>query len=210
MTDSRACQTLAAMPDETLRSAADHQGLQVFYRIPLGPDGDRQTGASSAVARSAVASAGRRAYTRGMRVLIQRVGRASVNVAGEHVAQIGHGFLALVGVAHHDTAEAAGKLAAKTARLRVFEDDGGLMNLSLADVAGEVLAVPQFTLYGDASRGNRPSFTQAARPERGEAVYEAFVAALRAEGVPVETGVFGAHMHVELVNDGPVTILLEA
>jgi len=141
---------------------------------------------------------------------VQRVGRASVTIAGERVAQIGHGLLVLVGVAASDGEETAGQLAAKTAKLRIFEDDAGLMNLSLAEVAGEVLAVSQFTLYGDARKGNRPSFTQAARPEQGEAVYEAYVAALRAAGVPVQTGVFGAHMHVELVNDGPVTIMLEA
>ena len=141
---------------------------------------------------------------------MQRVGRASVTIAGDRVAQIGHGLLVLVGVAASDDEETAGQLAAKTAKLRIFEDDAGLMNLSLAEVAGEVLAVSQFTLYGDARKGNRPSFTQAARPEQGEAVYEAYVAALRAAGVPVQTGVFGAHMHVELVNDGPVTIMLEA
>ncbi len=145
-----------------------------------------------------------------MRILIQRVSRASVTVGGERVAAIGRGYLALVGVTHDDTAAAAGKLAAKTARLRVFEDDAGLMNLALADVGGEVLAVSQFTLYADARRGNRPSFTEAARPAQGEAVYAAFVDALRAQGVPVQTGIFGAHMRVELVNDGPVTILLEA
>jgi D-tyrosyl-tRNA(Tyr) deacylase len=145
-----------------------------------------------------------------MRILVQRVGRASVTIAGERVAQIGHGLLVLVGVSSADDATTARQLGAKTAKLRIFEDDAGLMNLSLAEVAGEVLAVSQFTLYGDARKGNRPSFTQAARPEQGEAVYEAYVAALRAEGAPVQTGVFGAHMHVELVNDGPVTIMLEA
>jgi D-tyrosyl-tRNA(Tyr) deacylase len=145
-----------------------------------------------------------------MRTLIQRVSRASVTVGGERVAAIGHGYLALVGVTHEDTAATAGKLAVKTARLRIFEDDAGLMNLALADVGGEVLAVSQFTLYADARRGNRPSFTGAARPEQGEAVFAAFVEALRTAGVPVKTGIFGAHMRVDLVNDGPVTILLEA
>lgn len=144
-----------------------------------------------------------------MRILIQRVSRASVTVGNERVAAIGRGFAALVGVTHDDTAAAAGKLAAKTARLRIFEDDAGLMNLALAEVGGEVLAVSQFTLYADTRRGNRPGFSDAARPEHGKTVYKAYVAALRAEGVPVQTGVFGAHMHVELVNDGPVTILLE-
>ena len=145
-----------------------------------------------------------------MRILIQRVSRASVTVGRERVAAIGRGYLALVGVTHGDSAATAGKLAAKTARLRIFEDDAGLMNLALADVGGEVLTVSQFTLYADARRGNRPSFSDAARPEQGEAVYVAFVEALRAESVPVQTGIFGAHMRVELVNDGPVTILLEA
>ncbi len=115
-----------------------------------------------------------------------------------------------MGVTHEDDVAAARRLAAKTARLRVFADDAGHMNLALGDVGGGVLAVSQFTLYADTRRGNRPSFTDAAAPEQGEAVYEAYVEALRAEGVPVETGVFGAHMQVDLVNDGPVTILLEA
>ncbi len=145
-----------------------------------------------------------------MRVLIQRVSRASVRVDGDVVGSVGRGFLVLVGVTHGDTAEAAQKLAGKTARLRVFSDDAGLMNLALPDVGGGVLAVSQFTLYADARKGNRPSFVAAAAPDVGEALYEVYVAALRAEGVPVETGVFGAHMHVELVNDGPVTVLLEA
>jgi len=144
-----------------------------------------------------------------MRVLLQRVSRASVAVDGVERGAVGRGFLALVGVAHGDDVAAAHKLAAKTARLRVFADDAGLMNLALGDVGGAVLAVSQFTLYADTRRGNRPSFTGAAPPEQGEAVYEAYVAALSAEGVPVETGVFGAHMQVELLNDGPVTILLE-
>jgi D-tyrosyl-tRNA(Tyr) deacylase len=145
-----------------------------------------------------------------MRVLLQRVSRASVTVDGSCVAAIGAGFVALVGVGHGDTAAVAGRLAGKTAKLRVFEDGAGLMNLALGEVGGAVLAVSQFTLYADTRRGNRPSFTDAAPPEQGEVVYEAFVAALRASGVPVETGVFGAHMAVELVNDGPVTIMLEA
>ena len=135
---------------------------------------------------------------------------ATVSVDGEVVGRVGRGFLALVGVTHGDTAETAARLAGKTARLRVFNDEDGLMNLALPDVHGEVLAVSQFTLYADARKGNRPSFVTAAAPDVGEAVYKAYVAALRAEGVPVETGVFGAHMQVQLVNDGPVTVLLEA
>ncbi len=144
-----------------------------------------------------------------MRVLLQRVERAAVSVDGRDVGHIGRGFLALVGVAPEDDDDAARKLAAKTARLRVFADQAGLMNLALDEVGGAVLAVSQFTLYADTRRGSRPGFSAAARPEQAEAVYGAFVAALRAEGVPVETGVFGTHMQVELTNDGPVTILLE-
>ncbi len=145
-----------------------------------------------------------------MRVLLQRVSRAAVAVDGAQTGAVGRGFLALVGVTHEDDAAAARRLAAKTARLRVFADRAGLMNLALGDVGGAVLAVSQFTLYADTRRGNRPGFTDAAPPGQGEAVYEAYVEGLRAEGVPVATGVFGAHMQVELVNDGPVTILLEA
>ncbi len=144
-----------------------------------------------------------------MRVLLQRVSEAAVSVESVQVGAIGRGFLALVGVTRDDTAATAERLAAKTVKLRVFEDDAGLMNLALGDIGGAVLAVSQFTLYADTRKGNRPSFTEAAPPEQGEAVYEAFVAAVRAAGVPVETGVFGAHMRVGLVNDGPVTILLE-
>ena len=144
-----------------------------------------------------------------MRVLLQRVSEAAVSVESVQVGAIGRGFLALVGVTRGDTAATAERLAAKTVKLRVFEDDAGLMNLALGDIGGAVLAVSQFTLYADTRKGNRPSFTDAAPPEQGEAVYEAFVAAVRAAGVPVETGVFGAHMRVGLVNDGPVTILLE-
>jgi D-tyrosyl-tRNA(Tyr) deacylase len=145
-----------------------------------------------------------------MRVLLQRVTSASVAIDGEVVGRIGHGFVALVGVTHGDTSAAAQRLAAKTVKLRVFEDDMGLMNLALGDVGGGVLAVSQFTLYADTRKGNRPSFTDAAPPAQGEAAYEAYVAAVRTAGMPVETGIFGARMQVELLNDGPVTILLEA
>jgi len=145
-----------------------------------------------------------------MRVLVQRVEKASVAIEGREVASVGHGFLALVGVSHADTADTATRLAAKLVKLRVFGDARGLMNRSIVDVGGELLAVSQFTLYADTRKGNRPSFTDAAPPAQGEALYEAFVAAARAAGVPVATGVFGAHMRVALVNDGPVTILLEA
>jgi D-tyrosyl-tRNA(Tyr) deacylase len=145
-----------------------------------------------------------------VRVLVQRVDEASVVAGGRKLGAIGKGFLVLVGVTHGDTRETAVKLAAKTSGLRVFGDEAGLMNLSLADVGGEVLAVSQFTLYADTRRGNRPSFIDAAPPEQGEELYLAYVEALRAEGVRVATGAFGAHMRVSLVNDGPVTILLEA
>ena len=145
-----------------------------------------------------------------MRVLLQRVTRAAVTVDGRTAGQIGSGLLAFVGVSREDTAATAQRLAARTAALRVFADDARLMNRSIRDLGGAILAVSQFTLYADTRRGNRPSFTDAAPPEQGEALYEAYVEALRAAGLPVETGVFGAHMHVELVNDGPVTILLEA
>jgi len=145
-----------------------------------------------------------------MRVLLQRVERASVSVEGRDVAAVSRGFLALVGVGPTDSPATAARLAAKVAALRVFDDGEGHMNLSLRDTGGELLAVSQFTLYADTRKGNRPSFTGAAPPAQAEELYEAFVAALRAAGVPVATGVFGAHMRVALVNDGPVTILLEA
>ena len=145
-----------------------------------------------------------------MRVLLQRVTRAAVTVEGRTVGEIGSGLLALVGVAREDTAATAQRLAVKTAALRVFADDERLMNRSVNDTGGAILAVSQFTLYADTRRGNRPSFTAAAAAEQGEAIYEAYVAALRAAGLPVQTGVFGAHMLVELLNDGPVTVLLEA
>jgi D-tyrosyl-tRNA(Tyr) deacylase len=136
------------------------------------------------------------------------VSRASVKVDGMVIGAVERGFLALVGVTHADTAATAQKLAAKVVKLRVFEDEAGLMNLALSDIGGAVLAVSQFTLYADTRKGNRPGFSDAAAPEQGEEIYEEFVATLRAAGVPVQTGQFGAHMAVELVNDGPVTVLL--
>ena len=144
-----------------------------------------------------------------MRVLIQRVGRASVAIDDRKVAAIGRGFLALVGVTHADTRETAARLAARTVKLRVFEDDTGHMNRSLLDVGGELLAVPQFTLYADTRNGNRPSFSDAASRELGDEMYRAYVDELRTAGVAVGTGVFGARMQVDLLNDGPVTIMLE-
>ena len=149
-----------------------------------------------------------------MRALIQRVSRASVRVREadgtvREAGAIGRGFLVLLGVAHADTAEQAQWMADKVAGLRVFEDPEGKMNLALADVAGAVLVVSQFTLYGDASKGRRPSFIDAARPEVAIPLYEQFVAMLGAHGLTVGTGEFGASMEVELVNDGPVTLWIE-
>ena len=139
-----------------------------------------------------------------VRALVQRVSEASVTVDGEEIARIGRGLLVLLGVRNEDGVEEADRLAGKLERLRVFEDDEGRMNLSLRDVAGEVLVVSQFTLYGDARKGNRPSFVEAAPPEVAEPLYERVRQALGAQG-----GRFGARMRVALANDGPVTLLLE-
>ena len=144
-----------------------------------------------------------------MRALIQRVSRASVQVDSEEAASIGRGYLVLLGIGAGDGEEQAAWLAQKIAGLRLFEDDAGRMNLGLKDVEGAVLAVSQFTLYGDARKGRRPSFTQAAPPAQAEELYDRFCDLLAAEGVPVEKGVFQAHMEVALVNDGPVTLWLE-
>jgi D-tyrosyl-tRNA(Tyr) deacylase len=140
-----------------------------------------------------------------VRALVQRVSRAAVEVHGDEVASIGAGLLVLLGVRTGDTAEQADRLAGKVERLRVFEDADGKLNLSVRDVGGELLCVSQFTLYGDARKGNRPSFVDAAPPELAEPLYERVRSALGAQG-----GAFGAHMSVSLVNDGPVTLLLEA
>jgi D-tyrosyl-tRNA(Tyr) deacylase len=141
---------------------------------------------------------------------VQRVARASVTVEGEVVGAIERGLLILLGVTHDDGDEQAAWLANKVAGLRIFEDDEGKMNLSLLDVGGSALVVSQFTLYGDASRGRRPSFTAAARPEVAEPLCDRFVELLRDAGVTrVESGAFGAHMMVEIHNDGPVTLILE-
>jgi D-aminoacyl-tRNA deacylase len=141
----------------------------------------------------------------GVRALVQRVSEASVTVDGAEVARIGRGLLVLLGVRRGDDEAAADRIAAKLLPLRVFEDAEGKMNLSVRDVGGELLVVSQFTLYGDARKGNRPSFVEAAPPEEAEPLYERVRAATGAEG-----GVFGARMAVALVNDGPVTVLLEA
>lgn len=145
-----------------------------------------------------------------MRLVVQRVSRAGVSVAGTEVARIGPGLLVLVGVARGDTLFDARHLARKTVGLRIFEDADGKMNRAVAERGGEVLAVSQFTLLGDCVRGNRPGFTAAARPEMGEALFNEYVAALEKLGFPPQTGVFGADMQVELLNDGPVTLLLES
>jgi D-tyrosyl-tRNA(Tyr) deacylase len=146
-----------------------------------------------------------RAEYAGVRALVQRVSEASVTVGGEEVARIGRGLLVLLGVRRGDGEASADRIATKLLALRMFEDAEGKMNLSVRDVGGEVLVVSQFTLYGDARKGNRPSFVDAAPPEEAEPLYERVRAATGAEG-----GVFGARMAVALVNDGPVTLLLEA
>lgn len=145
-----------------------------------------------------------------MKAVVQRVSRARVSVAGEVVGEIERGLLVLLGVALADTHADAVYLAEKIAGLRVFEDDQGKMNRSLCDVAGAILVVSQFTLLGDCRKGRRPSFDQAARPEQARELYEAFCEAARGQGAPVATGRFQEHMYVELVNDGPVTLLLES
>ena len=144
-----------------------------------------------------------------MRALVQRVSRASVTVDDVVVGEIGVGLCVLVGVTHDDTEADAHKLAEKVWHLRVFPDADGTMNRSLADAGGEALVVSQFTLYGDTARGRRPSWVAAARPEQAAPLVDACVTALRDLGATVATGVFGADMQVELVNDGPVTLMLE-
>lgn len=144
-----------------------------------------------------------------MRVVLQRVATASVDVGGQRIADIGRGLLLLVGIGADDSTVDLSKLARKIVDLRIFEDDAGKMNLSLRDIDGVVLAVSQFTLYADISKGRRPSFVHAALPELAEPLFDAFVSALRAEDVEVQTGQFGAKMAVRLENDGPVTLSLE-
>ncbi|MBL8813163.1 MAG: D-tyrosyl-tRNA(Tyr) deacylase [Planctomycetaceae bacterium] len=145
-----------------------------------------------------------------MRAVIQRVSEASVTVDGQVVGQIQKGFLVLLGVATEDTQEDVVWTAGKIAGLRVFEDAEGKMNLALADVGGSVLLVSQFTLYGDCRKGRRPSFVEAARPEQANALYQSVAAELRGSGLQVETGTFQADMKVRLLNDGPVTLILES
>lgn len=145
-----------------------------------------------------------------MRAVVQRVTEARVLVAGEMAGSIGRGFVVLLGVAAGDSQEDAKYLARKIVSLRVFEDDQGKMNLGLAEVAGEMLVVSQFTLLGDCRKGRRPSFDQAARPDPARELYEAFVAAVRGLGITTATGRFQEHMSVELTNDGPVTLLIDS
>lgn len=144
-----------------------------------------------------------------MRAVIQRVLRASVEVDGQVVGQCGQGYLLLVAAGKQDTPATAKKMASKVHTLRIFEDGEGKMNLALPDIGGEVLAVSNFTVYGDASQQRRPSFMAAAPFEEGRVLFDLFVQELRALGPKVETGIFGADMKVELVNDGPVTLVLE-
>ena len=144
-----------------------------------------------------------------MRAVVTRVRSASVTIDGAVNGAIGRGYLVLLGVGPHDTEETAVKLADKICNLRIFRDENDKMNRSLADVGGGLLIVSQFTLYGDCRKGNRPSFTGAARPETAIPLYEAFIARCRESGLPVETGEFGADMKVELLNDGPVTLWMD-
>jgi D-aminoacyl-tRNA deacylase len=145
-----------------------------------------------------------------MRAVIQRVSRARVLVDGSVTGEIGAGLVVLIAVGREDSADTAAAMAKKIAQLRIFDDEQGKMNHSLFETGGAVLAVSQFTLYGDARGQRRPSFIQAAPPEQGKAGYEEFVTAMKALGIRVETGVFQAHMSVEIANDGPVTILVDS
>ncbi|CAN5543995.1 D-aminoacyl-tRNA deacylase [soil metagenome] len=145
-----------------------------------------------------------------MRLLLQRVTRAEVRVAGRRVGRIDHGLAVLVGVGHDDDERVAQAMAARCVDMRIFRDDEGRSNRSLADVGGAMLAVSQFTLYAGTRKGRRPSFLDAARAELGERIYEAFVRAVEDRGIPVARGQFGAEMEVELVNDGPMTIWLDS
>jgi len=145
-----------------------------------------------------------------MRVVVQKVTEASVAVDEEIIGEIGVGFMLLVGIGKGDTQEDVHYLARKVSNLRVFEDEEGKMNRTLKDVGGAILSISQFTLFADTKKGNRPSFTNAAAPETGEAYYQAFNELLRTEGLTVASGKFGAHMSVRLNNDGPVTILIDS
>jgi len=145
-----------------------------------------------------------------MKVVVQRSKEAKVTVDGETVGRIERGLVLLVGVTHEDTEEDACYLADKIAGLRIFEDDSGRMNVSVQDIGGQILSISQFTLYGDCRKGKRPNFMAAARPEQADPLYEAFNRRLREHGLLVETGVFGAMMDVDLINWGPVTLIIES
>ncbi len=145
-----------------------------------------------------------------MRLVIQRVLKASVQVGAETVGQCKRGYMVLVAVTHEDTQKDVAYCVEKTAGLRIFEDEEEKMNLSIRDIGGEILAVSQFTLYADTRKGKRPSFVRSARPDYAEKLYEEYVESLRQSGIHVETGRFGATMQVELINDGPVTILIDS
>ncbi len=145
-----------------------------------------------------------------MRAIIQRVKSASVTVEGEIVSEIRMGLLVFLGVAQEDTSADVDYMASKIANLRIFEDDEGRMNLSILDIGGEALVVSQFTLYGDCRKGRRPSFIHAARPEKADPLYQAFMDEISRLGVPVKAGIFQAMMDVELINDGPVTMMLDS
>jgi len=144
-----------------------------------------------------------------MKIVLQRVKQASVTVAGEVVGRIEKGLMLLVGITHEDTLEDVAFLADKVVHLRIFEDESGKMNESLLDVGGQILSVSQFTLYGDCRKGRRPNFMAAAKPDVANELYEAFNEQLREKGVKVETGIFGEMMDVSLINDGPVTLIIE-
>ena len=144
-----------------------------------------------------------------MRLVLQRVSEASVSVAGKKVAEIGPGLIILLGVGPQDDQEHAAYLAEKGAQLRIFEDEAGKMNRSLIDTGGEAIVISQFTLFADTRKGRRPSFTSAALPEVASPLVDHFVELLRQKGIPTQTGVFGKHMQVALINDGPVTIWIE-
>lgn len=145
-----------------------------------------------------------------MRFLIQRVRNASVSVEGEEIGRIGHGLLVFIGISETDTTDIADKMIDKLVKLRIFEDEEGRTNRSAADVDGEFLIISQFTLYADCRKGNRPSFTQAGKPDMANELYEYILSAVSEKGFPVEKGSFGADMKVELLNDGPFTILLDS
>ena len=145
-----------------------------------------------------------------MRIVLQRVKQGSVTVAGRKIASIGRGLVLLVGIGHDDSETQVSFLAEKVANLRIFEDTAGKMNLSLKDVGGEAIVVSQFTLYADSRKGRRPSFTDAALPVVARPLVDRFTQLLAAQGIPVQSGEFGADMQVEILNDGPVTIVLEA